>query len=278
MTPLRLAVRWIAQGAALASTLALALPASLEGAEDPAAHCVARKQAAVGRFATCLGRAHARATLGRPERIARCRTRLEVAFARAEQAAEQGGFACGSSGGTPDLTRLEAAFGNVLDSFVGPRFLDNGDGTVTDRATGRMWEQKEPNDGVKDPNDPRDPDNAYTWNEAYTEFLPSLNGRISVFGETPGLGGHADWRLPTLGELLTILAPGCEDYTGLMGCTDPVFGGTPPHDTWTSSRYPEVDPILHPSRAWTVNFCPPGSTELHSINPTIHVRAVRRVW
>ena len=72
------------------------------------------------------------------------------------------------------------------------RFVDNGDGTVTDRETGLQWEQKVT--GSDGPNlaDPHDVDNEYTWSEggdftapdgtAFTDFLVKLNGGPSGVG------------------------------------------------------------------------------------------------
>src|SRR5262245_27270599 len=45
----------------------------------------------------------------------------------------------------------------------GERFVDNGDGTVTDQTTGLVWENKENQDGIADFADPHDADNTYTW-------------------------------------------------------------------------------------------------------------------
>jgi hypothetical protein len=45
-----------------------------------------------------------------------------------------------------------------------PRFVDNGDGTVTDNQTGLQWEKKTTAVGsVANLADPHDVDNAYTW-------------------------------------------------------------------------------------------------------------------
>jgi hypothetical protein len=59
-------------------------------------------------------------------------------------------------------------------------FVDNGDGTISDLATGLMWQQSD--DGIA-----RDWENALTYAE-------SLN-----------LGGKSDWRLPNAKELQSIV-------------------------------------------------------------------------
>jgi hypothetical protein len=58
-------------------------------------------------------------------------------------------------------------------------FKDNGDGTVTDNNTGLMWQQVPSPDG-------------FSWEEAI-EYCNELE-----------LGGHDDWRIPTLKELFAI--------------------------------------------------------------------------
>ncbi len=62
-----------------------------------------------------------------------------------------------------------------------PRFIDNGDGTVTDTATGRMWAKR---------NQPHDT-HAH-WDEAWR------------YCQNSRLGGHSDWRLPTVNELRSL--------------------------------------------------------------------------
>ncbi|MBI3785777.1 MAG: hypothetical protein HY270_20480 [Deltaproteobacteria bacterium] len=80
------------------------------------------------------------------------------------------------------------------DSVASPRFVDNGDGTVTDRQTCLVWEKKDDAGGI------HDKDNAYTWSlcggtacppdgSVFTVFLPTLNN--GAFAR------HGDWRLPS---------------------------------------------------------------------------------
>jgi|GEM_PF-1806516 len=62
-------------------------------------------------------------------------------------------------------------------------YRDNGDGTVTDRRTGLMW-QRDGSPGVVD------------WNEA-GEYVEKLNQER--------FAGHDDWRLPTVEELASLM-------------------------------------------------------------------------
>jgi len=65
-----------------------------------------------------------------------------------------------------------------------PSYRDNGDGTVTDKVTGLMWQQVPP-------------EAFYSWSEAQT------------YADNLDLGGYDDWRLPTMKELLSLA-----DFTG----------------------------------------------------------------
>lgn len=84
-------------------------------------------------------------------------------------------------------------------------FVDNGDGTVTDRSTGLMWSRGDSGFGM-------------VWEDAlaWVEEM-NLQGHL----------GHSDWRLPNAKELESIV-----DYTRSPDTTesaaiDPVFEATP---------------------------------------------------
>jgi hypothetical protein len=64
---------------------------------------------------------------------------------------------------------------------IQPRYVDNGDGTITDLNTGLMWQQSP------------DLDNKSTYAEAVAG------------AETFNLAGHDDWRLPTIKELYSLI-------------------------------------------------------------------------
>lgn len=77
-------------------------------------------------------------------------------------------------------------------------FVDNGDGTVTDEATGLMWMQTDSGDGMN-------------WQDAL------------AYADTQRYADYDDWRLPNVKELQSIL-----DYTRSPGTSnsaaiDPVF-------------------------------------------------------
>ena len=92
-------------------------------------------------------------------------------------------------------------------------FTDNGDGTITDQATGLMWQQAD--DGV-----------ARNWEQAL------------AYAESLTLASHSDWRLPNAKELQSIV-----DYTRSPSTTnsaaiDPLFSCTAITDEAGGTNYP----------------------------------------
>ena len=107
-------------------------------------------------------------------------------------------------------------------------FTGNGDGTITDNATGLMWQQAD--DGIS-----RD------WQTALT------------YAENMQLAGYDDWRLPDAKELQSIVDYSrCPDVTG-SAALDPVFSITGITD-------PEGNPGQYPY-FWT------STTHLDGNNP-----------
>ncbi len=79
--------------------------------------------------------------------------------------------------------RIFAEQGTDVTSKDG-RFIDNGDGTITDTNTGMMWTKKDSY---------ADLGKCLNWNDS-----GSYVGRLST-------GGYNDWRMPTVQELKKIL-------------------------------------------------------------------------
>lgn len=134
------------------------------------------------------------------------------------------------------------------------RYINHGDGTVTDVLTGLQWARTDDNGGVTDK------DNMYTWSASgsapdgtvFTDYLPRMNGQKCETSACTGVGGHSDWRLPTLQELGTII-PSLLCDTG--PCIDEsVFGPTQSAPYATSSSY-EPSPTL----VWYRWFAPPST-------------------
>jgi len=121
------------------------------------------------------------------------------------------------------------------------RFVDNGDGTVTDTQTRLMWEKKDDASGL------HDLDNTYTWNDAMSVFVAEVNGVSSNGTVQPGLAGYSDWRMPNTAELQTILLAPYPCATS--PCIDPIFGPTAANLHWSSTR-----DTTHPTFSWGVFF------------------------
>jgi len=80
-----------------------------------------------------------------------------------------------------------------------PRFLDNGDGTVTDNLTGLMWLKNANCIATSYPGfdiDGTTGDGAVTWQHALDFVAGINNGTYLNCG-----AGHTDWRLPNINEL-----------------------------------------------------------------------------
>jgi hypothetical protein len=154
------------------------------------------------------------------------------------------------------------------------RFVDNGDGTITDNLTGLMWEEKTNKDGMRNPADPHDADNKYSFSSsllgnpdgtAYTDLLATLNAA--------NFAGHNDWRLPSLVELQTILASPSKCSVG-PPCVDDVFNSGTNSETLSGYYWSSTLFAPSPGFAWFVSFSS-GDANLSSATFEYAVRAVR---
>ncbi len=167
----------------------------------------------------------------------------------------------GPPGAPADVCAVFAAMGTVplfgtgLPCSPTLRFVDNGDGTITDHQTGLMWEQKNACSGV-DLNDVHCVNNLYVWSTSasgfikpegplYTDFLAKLNTThdTSPDGVAIDRPNFEDWRIPSIVELQGILD--CSH----PGCLDPVFGPNQASNYWSSTTGAGF-----PVFAWNANF------------------------
>ena len=101
-------------------------------------------------------------------------------------------------------------------------FTDNGDGTITDNATGLMWTKDDRGDGSS-----TGPRSGLTWEDALA-WVQEKNNENYL--------GHNDWRLPNAKEMQSILDYSrSPDATG-SGAIDSIF-----NITQITNEYGEVD-------------------------------------
>ena len=95
-------------------------------------------------------------------------------------------------------------------------FVDNGDGTVTDLATGLMWMQSDSGSGMN-------------WEDALA-WVQTKNSENHL--------GHNDWRLPNAKELQSIVDYTRSPNTTSSAAIDPVFTSTQIDNEAGNDDYP----------------------------------------
>jgi hypothetical protein len=149
---------------------------------------------------------------------------------------------------TDDTLHVRAVRGGQLTGNL----VDNGDGTVTDTATGLMWQQAEAG--------------TMAWSEALD------------YCETLSLAGYSDWRLPNINELFSIVhyenkmtydtnyIPTDEE---IIYIDTTIFPKAAANYYWSSTTL-----ATSTDMAWKVSFSK-GQTGTHQKPTGYHVRAVR---
>ncbi len=180
-------------------------------------------------------------------------------------------------GGKPDKSATCVDKFQTAKAGTAARYVDNGDGTVSDLDTGLVWEKKDLTcPGAHCYSD------TFTWSTgtpynpngtAFTIFLYGLNGPNS--SDSPSSAGcftgHCDWRLPTVEELAGIVDTTQGNCGGGSGpCIDPAFDTTQADFYWSAT----TDSSASSNDAWFVYF---GGTTV-AFEPKVdghYVRAVR---
>jgi uncharacterized protein DUF1566 len=230
----------------------LALASAAGAAPTAEEKCQAAKLDALRKRTFCIEGEQRNEVLGKTPDTAKCDDKFDTAIMKADVAAAKKGASC--------------------------RWLDNGDGTATDLNYGLQWEIKTDDGSV------HDKDNIYTWNTtaggttpngtAFTAFLGTLNGGVSMDASTTVgcFAGHCDWRLPTIGELRSMLDAQNPSCTMSPCTTIPGFTRSGPSDYYLSSS--TLSPPGLPNFAWNVFFTD-GYLRIDTKDAGGYARAVR---
>jgi formylglycine-generating enzyme required for sulfatase activity len=144
----------------------------------------------------------------------------------------------------PSYTKLDANGNDLPDSATSWVM-------VRDNVTGLIWEVKTDDGSI------RDRDDQYVWSDTQDVFVAQVNAEK--------LGGHSDWRLPTIQELSSIAALGQYD----PAVNETYFPNTVSSYYWSSST-DAYDTIY----AWSVHFSY-GDDNAYGKSHSYYVRAVR---
>jgi hypothetical protein len=125
------------------------------------------------------------------------------------------------------------------------QYIDNCDGTITDTKTGLMW--KRCTEGLSGVNCEEGKANEYKWHDAAKRF------------RNVEYAGYADWRLPTIDELKTLVycSKGvidqddseCNNDSETPTINQQAFPNTEAWTYWSGSLYAD-----NPDYAWYVYF------------------------
>lgn len=141
-------------------------------------------------------------------------------------------------------------------------YVSNGDGTITDRRTGLMWEALSDDDSIHDVDSP------FTWEQALAKAT-SLNA--------VAFAGHSDWRLPNILELESIVSHGhvAPAISAIFASScDPGCSVTACSCNTASFYWTSTSNLDSPNMAWSVEFLR-GATQFESKTERLFVRLVR---
>jgi len=129
-----------------------------------------------------------------------------------------------------ETKKLYARFVRGNPEYGKNDFVDNGDGTITDYATGLMWQKSDNSEGLD-------------WKSALS------------YAENLELAGYSDWRLPNIKELQSIANYSRSPQTTNSAAIDPIFNITEIND-------PDGNPGYYP-------FFWSGTTHIDGPDPYI---------
>lgn len=124
------------------------------------------------------------------------------------------GYPYGLVGGTYKKFYVKYVRGN--SNYGVNKLSDNGDGTITDTATGLMWQQEDSKSGLN-------------WQEALA-WVEQKNSENYL--------GYSDWRLPNVKELESIVDYTRSPATTSSAAIDPLFSCTQITDEGGGTNYP----------------------------------------
>jgi hypothetical protein len=157
------------------------------------------------------------------------------------------------------LVRGGTAAPTECDSDNAQRYVDHGNGTITDTRTGLMWQRCA--DGQSGA------DCGTGTATAHASFAAALGRAAAVNADATGAGhGHDDWRVPNRNELASLVQSACA-APAINRLRFPATPNTTIAPFWSSSP-------AGASLAWVVQFND-GQVLPVSINGNRHLRLVR---
>ncbi len=130
-----------------------------------------------------------------------------------------------------------------VEQYIGGRYIDHGNGTITDTKTGLMW--KRCLEGLSGDNCEEGEVEKYRWYEAVERF------------KNVEYAGYADWRLPSIDELKTLVycSKGknkegyCKGGSAVPTINQQAFPNAEASYVWSGSPYAN-----NSDYAWVVDF------------------------
>lgn len=124
---------------------------------------------------------------------------------------------------------------NIAASTPSERFIQEKNGTVTDKITGLMWQQCIV--GLNGENCESGVATKFSWAEAL--LYPSQKKSDVIYA------GHKDWRIPNIRELTSIVELQCVEPSINVS----IFPSASSEHVWSSSPY-----RFYPHYAWFLDF------------------------